>query len=82
MDTGRGTTDDAGAKLKLLEQELARSRSDLDASQKVSARLTEENETLRIHADRRQWEAGFRLATDTTPGLIWFGGADGSVEDF
>ncbi|MDG4893604.1 histidine kinase [Mesorhizobium sp. WSM4976] len=80
MDTGRGTTHDAGAKLKLLEQELARSRSDLDASQKVSARLTEENETLRIHADRRQWEAGFRLATDTTPGLIWFGGADGSVE--
>ncbi|RWL86295.1 MAG: PAS domain S-box protein [Mesorhizobium sp.] len=80
MDTGRGTTDDPGAKLKLLEQELARSRSDLDASQKVSARLTEENETLRIHADRRQWEAGFRLATDTTPGLIWFGGADGSVE--
>ncbi|RWM02397.1 MAG: PAS domain S-box protein [Mesorhizobium sp.] len=80
MDTGRGTTDDPGAKLKLLEQELARSRSDLDASQKVSARLTEENETLRTHADRRQWEAGFRLATDTTPGLIWFGGADGSVE--
>ncbi|WP_176476938.1 histidine kinase [Mesorhizobium sp. WSM4313] len=72
--------DDAGAKLKLLEQELAHARSELDASRKISAQLTEEKEALRIHADRRQWEAGFRLATDTTPGLIWFGRADGSVE--
>ena len=80
MDTGRGTADDPDEKLKLLGQELARLRSDLDASQKLSARLTEENETLRIYADLRQWEARFRLAIDTIPGLTWFCRADGSAE--
>jgi len=54
MKTGKGIADDAGARLKPIEQELARSRSDLDAGQKLSARLTEENETLRIYADRRR----------------------------
>jgi PAS domain-containing protein len=80
MDTGRGTADDPDEKLKLLGQELARLRSDLEASQKLSARLTEENETLRIYADLRQWEARFRLAIDTIPGLTWFCRADGSAE--
>ncbi|WP_296746091.1 PAS domain S-box protein, partial [Mesorhizobium sp.] len=80
METGTGITDGPGEQQELLEQELARLRSDLDASQKLSIRLGEENETLRIYADLRQWEARFRLAIDTIPGLTWFCRADGSAE--
>jgi len=80
MDTGTGNADNSVEKLKLLQQELAQYKRDLDACQKLSARLAEENDTFRVYADLRHWEARFRLAIDTIPGLTWFCRADGSAE--
>lgn len=80
MDSGTSNAEDPVAELVSLRQELARLKSDLETSQAVSARLAGENETLRIYADLRQWEARFRLAIDTIPGLTWFCRDDGSAE--
>lgn len=80
MDTGTRNADVTTGEVEQLRQELARLQGELEACRELSTHFAAENDTLRIYADLRQWEARFRLAIDTIPGLTWFCLADGSAE--
>jgi PAS domain S-box-containing protein len=71
-----GVAEDQAEMLRSLRRELDQCRFQLAERQKRSAA----NENALLYADLQGWEARFRLAIDTIPGLAWFCRADGWAE--